>query len=84
MFCAMLGSVAGNAALTLGARGGIFIGGGILRRIPDYLAGSAFRARFEDKGRFKAYLEAIPAWLILDGDVAFVGLRTLAEVEGFG
>lgn len=84
MFCAMLGSVAGNLALTLGAKGGIFIGGGILRHMPEYLARSRFRARFEEKGRFSKYLEPIPAYLILDEDVAFVGLRTLAEVEGIG
>ena len=84
MFCAMLGTVAGSLALTLGATGGIFIAGGILRRMPDYLAGSQFRARFEDKGRFRDYLEPIPAYLILEEDVAFVGLRALAEVDGIG
>ena len=84
MFCAMLGSVAGNLALTLGAKGGVFIGGGILRHMPEYLARSRFRARFEEKGRFSRYLEPIPAYLILDEDVAFVGLRALAEAEGIG
>jgi len=81
MFCAMLGTVAGNLALTLGARGGIFIAGGVLRHFPDYFAGSAFRARLEDKGRFRDYLEPIPAYLIVDDDAAFVGLRAFAEVE---
>ena len=84
MFCAMLGTVAGNLALTLGAKGGIYVGGGILRHMPRYFANSPFRARFEDKGRLSKYLEPIPAYLILDEDVAFVGLRTLAEVEGIG
>jgi glucokinase len=84
MFCAMLGTVAGNLALTLGARGGIFIGGGILRHVPEYFVSSPFRARFEDKGRFGKYLEPIPAYLILDQHAAFVGLRVLAEVEGIG
>jgi glucokinase len=84
MFCAMLGTVAGNLALTLGAKGGIYIAGGILRHMPEYFAGSQFRARFEAKGRFRNYLEPIPAYLILDEDVAFVGLRNLAEVEGIG
>lgn len=84
MFCAMLGTVAGNLALTLGARGGIFIGGGILRHMPGYLASSAFRARFEEKGRLSKYLEPIPAYLILDEDAAFVGLRSLVEVENIG
>ena len=53
MFCAMLGTVAGNLALTLGARGGIYIAGGIVRHMPKYLVSSQFRARFEDKGRFR-------------------------------
>jgi glucokinase len=83
MFCAMLGTVAGNLALTLGAKGGIYIAGGILRQMPDYLAGSQFRTRFEDKGRFHSYLAPIPTYLVLEDDVAFLGLRTLAEVEGF-
>lgn len=84
MFCAMLGTVAGNLALTLGARGGLFIAGGILRQMPDYLVASQFRARFEDKGRFKTYLEPVPAYLITDEDVAFLGLRAMAEADGLG
>lgn len=80
MFCAMLGNVAGNLALTVGAKGGIYIAGGILRQMPDYLAASEFRARFEDKGRLRGYLEPIPAYLIIDDDVAFTGLRALANV----
>lgn len=84
MFCAMLGSVAGNLALAVGAKGGVFIGGGILRHMPEYLARSQFRARFEEKGRLRKFLEPIPVYLILDADVAFVGLRTLMEVEGLG
>ena len=82
MFCAMLGSVAGNLALALGARGGIFIAGGILRHMPDYLAASQFRVRFEEKGRLKHFLEPVPAYLILEDDVAFIGLRALMELEG--
>ncbi len=63
-FCALLGSVAGNLALTLGARGGVYIGGGIVPRLGDRFAQSPFRARFEAKGRFSAYLQAIPVWVI--------------------
>ncbi|MHC2844889.1 glucokinase [Bradyrhizobium diazoefficiens] len=84
MFCAMLGSVAGNFALAIGARGGVFIGGGILRHMPGCLAASPFRMRFEAKGRLRRFLEPIPAYLILDDDVAFTGLRALMEVEGLG
>lgn len=64
MFCGFLGSVAGDLALTLGARGGIYIGGGIAPRLGERFAASPFRARFEDKGRFKAYLKDIPTWVI--------------------
>ena len=52
LFCAMLGTMAGNLALTLGARGGIYIGGGIVPRLGQRFAESPFRARFEAKGRF--------------------------------
>ncbi|MGE5503516.1 MAG: glucokinase [Actinomycetota bacterium] len=77
-FFAMLGTVAGNLALMLGARGGIYIAGGILPRMQGALAASGFRARFEDKGRFKSYLAPIPAWLVIHPQPAFIGLAGLA------
>ena len=64
LFCSFLGSVAGNLALTLGARGGVYIGGGIVPRLLPELEGSRFRQRFEGKGRFQGYLAAIPTWVI--------------------
>ncbi|MCW5654201.1 glucokinase [Hydrogenophaga sp.] len=64
MFCAVLGAVAGNLALTLGAQGGIYIGGGIVPRLGDWLDRSPFRSRFEAKGRFETYLASIPVWVI--------------------
>ena len=64
LFCGFLGNVAGNLALTLGARGGVYIGGGIVPRLGDAFARSRFRACFEDKGRFRGYLEAIPVFVI--------------------
>lgn len=64
MFCALLGSVAGNLALTLGARGGVFVGGGIVPRLGTVFDQSPFRERFESKGRFRAYLAEIPVWVI--------------------
>jgi glucokinase len=63
-FCAMLGTVAADVALTLGARGGVYIGGGIVPKLGDYFAASPFRARFEEKGRFSSYLAKIPTWVI--------------------
>ncbi|HWP19233.1 MAG TPA: glucokinase [Burkholderiaceae bacterium] len=64
LFCAFLGTVAGNLALTLGARGGVYIGGGIVPRLGHWFDGSRFRERFEAKGRFRPYLEAIPTWVV--------------------
>jgi len=64
LFFALLGGVAGNLALTVGARGGVYIGGGIVTRLGDWIHRSRFRTRFESKGRFRAYLSSIPVWLI--------------------
>ena len=78
MFCAMLGTVAGDLALMFRARGGVYIGGGIVPRIVDLLAQSGFRARFSAKGRFQAYLENVPTAVIVNPDAAFLGLKSLA------
>ncbi len=64
LFCAFLGSVAGNLALTLGAVGGVYIGGGIAPRLGGFLDASALRTRFEAKGRFQPLLAGIPIFLI--------------------
>jgi glucokinase len=63
-FCAMLGTVAADVALVVGARGGMYIGGGIVPKLGEYFAASHFRKRFEDKGRFSSYLSNIPTWVI--------------------
>lgn len=76
-FCAMLGTVAGNLALTLGATGGIYIAGGILLRFKEAFASSAFRQRFEDKGRFYEYQKKIPTYLILEESPALLGLANI-------
>ncbi|MBL8512017.1 MAG: glucokinase [Betaproteobacteria bacterium] len=73
VFCAMLGSFAGNVALTLGARGGVYIGGGIVPRLGDFFVASSFRERFEAKGRFRNYLEPIPTIVITDTLAALTG-----------
>lgn len=74
VFCAMLGGYAGNAALTLGARGGVFIGGGLVPRLGDFFFDSEFRKRFEHKGRFSTYLQDIPTVLITDTLAALHGV----------
>ena len=77
MFCAMLGTVAANLALTFCARGGIYIAGGIVPRFPEYLARSEFRVRFEAGGRYRAYLHDIPVNIIRRPDATFLGLKAL-------
>jgi glucokinase len=77
MFFALLGGVAGNLALTVGARGGVYIAGGIVPRLLDELLRSEFRARFEAKGRYRSYMEAIPTYVITESIPAFRGLRRL-------
>lgn len=78
MFCAMLGSVAGDVALMFRARGGVFVAGGIVPRLGEIFVASEFRARFEAKGRFQEYLAAIPTAVITHPDVAFLGLQAIA------
>jgi glucokinase len=76
LFCAMLGTVAGNLALTLGATGGVYVAGGIPPRFKDRFATSAFRERFESKGRMRPYLAPIPTYLILHPETALLGLAS--------
>lgn len=64
IFCAMLGSVAGNLALTLGARGGVYVGGGIVPRLGAWFDASPFRERFDNKGRFTGLLQGMPVWVV--------------------
>jgi glucokinase len=77
MFCAMLGTTAGNLALTLGARGGVYIGGGIVPRLGQTFVRSPFRERFEEKGRFQTYLATIPTFVVTHPLPAFLGCTAL-------
>ncbi|MDB5950230.1 MAG: glucokinase [Massilia sp.] len=76
-FCAMLGTLAGNVAVTLGAQGGIYIGGGIVPRLGNLFAASAFRQRFEQKGRLSGYLAQIPTYVITAEFPAFIGISAI-------
>ncbi|MFZ6731103.1 glucokinase [Undibacterium sp. Ji42W] len=76
-FCAILGSMAGNVALTLGATGGMYIGGGIVPRLGPLFAASAFRQRFEAKGRLSNFLAQIPTYLITEEYPAFLGVSAM-------
>ncbi len=76
-FCGMLGTVAGNLAVTLGAQGGIYIGGGIVPRLGERFAASSFRTRFEQKGRFVPYLAQVPTFVITAEYPAFLGVSAI-------
>lgn len=81
-FGGILGAVAGDLALTFGARGGIFVSGGIAPRIAERLAAGPFRARFEDKGRLSDYVASIPTYLVLHPYPAILGAaRQLEQLE---
>lgn len=73
IFCQQLGAVAGNLALTLGAFGGVYIGGGIIPKLGEYFPQSGFREAFEAKGRFRDYLEPIPCFAIHSPYPALIG-----------
>lgn len=77
VFCGVLGTVAGNLAITLGAQGGVYIGGGIVPRLGQRFARSPFRQRFEAKGRMQPYLAGIPVWVITAPYPAFVGVSAI-------
>jgi len=76
-FCGMLGTVAGNLAVTLGAQGGVYIGGGIVPRLGERFTRSPFRARFEQKGRFAGYLAEVPTYVITAEYPAFLGVSAI-------
>jgi glucokinase len=73
LFCECLGVVAGNLVLSLGASGGLYIGGGIIPQLGDFFVNSAFRQAFEAHGRFRAYLEAVPVYVIHADQAALRG-----------
>ncbi|MFC0397949.1 bifunctional transcriptional regulator/glucokinase [Paraburkholderia rhizosphaerae] len=76
-FCGILGTFAGNIAVTLGALGGIYIGGGVVPRLGEFFAKSSFRQRFEAKGRFEDYLKNVPTFVITAEYPAFLGVSAI-------
>ncbi|MBI5920148.1 MAG: glucokinase [Betaproteobacteria bacterium] len=79
LFFAFLGGFAGNLALSFGARGGVFIGGGIVPQLQDFMASSRFRERFESKGRFQPYLAEIATATLTAQHLALRGLAGALE-----
>lgn len=78
MLVAFLGTIAGNLALTLGAKGGVYLGGGVIPKLGTLFDKDLFIHRFKTKGRFHSYLDSIPVWLInVDQSPALLGVSTL-------
>ena len=81
-FCAILGSVAGDFALAVGARRGVYIAGGIAPAILGFIESSDFRRRFEAKGRMSDYLKAVPTLVVTAAHAALIGAASqLAALE---
>ena len=82
-YFSFLGNVAGNLALSLGAFGGVYISGGIIRQqgVLELFLGSKFRSSFEDKGARTDYLKRIPIYAVITHDTAFLGLKHLMLSE---
>ncbi|MGN6652440.1 bifunctional transcriptional regulator/glucokinase [Trinickia sp.] len=76
-FCGILGTFAGNLAVTLGALGGMYIGGGVVLKLGDLFLRSSFRQRFEAKGRFQPYLANVPTYVITAEYPAFLGVSAI-------
>ncbi|KND55559.1 Glucokinase / HTH-type transcriptional regulator (HexR) [Candidatus Paraburkholderia kirkii] len=80
-FCAILGTFSGNIAVTLGALGGIYIGGGVVLKLGELFHKSPFRERFEAKGRFQQYLDGIPTYIITAEYPAFLGVSAILSEQ---
>lgn len=82
VFFEIMGQVAGDLALTLGAWDGVYIAGGIAKRYPDILAASRFRKAFESKGRHSHIVERVPTYLITHDQPGLLGASYLAQELG--
>jgi len=81
IFCSVLGTAAANLAVTLGAFGGIYIGGRIAPMLGELLERSPFRTRFEDRGRFHDYVASIPTYVITNEHATFMGVSTILDSQ---
>ena len=78
LFARLYGAEAGNLALKTLAVGGVYVCGNIAAKMLPRLQGGAFRAAFEDKGRFRTVLEKVPVAVVLDSDVGLAGAKRVA------
>ena len=73
LFASLLGCAAGNLALTVGAKGGVYIAGGIAPQMVDFLSGSPLRRRFEEKGLMQGYVKPIPIYVVTEAEPGLIG-----------
>jgi len=78
-FSELLGTVAGNLALTMGAHGGVYLAGGIIKKMENAFDEKAFRNRFEAKNPQEDFMKPIPTYVIISRHIAFLGLRHIAQ-----
>lgn len=81
LFTRWLGRVAGNVALLAGARGGVYLTGGILPRWGERFDVAGFRHAFEDKAPYTEWLRAIPAFIVMHPHPGLLGLAVLGEAR---
>ncbi|NZA27298.1 glucokinase [Luteimonas sp. SJ-92] len=84
VFCGLLGSTVGDMALLYGVHGGIYLAGGILPQIREFLLQSSFVARFLNKGPMREALERIPVKLVEHGQLGVIGAATWYLGTGAG
>jgi glucokinase len=81
IICAVFGSIAGDLALTLGAWDGVFLTGGLVPKMLEVLQASAFRRRFEAKGRFAEAMSAVPTVAVLHPHAGLLGAAAFARQD---
>jgi len=74
-----LAAMTADAALMLGARGGVYLAGEYVQLISDLIDWETFATRFSDKGRLSGYMRDIPVYLVKAPDLELIGLTTLFE-----
>tara|TARA_R110000787_G_scaffold211281_2_gene321050 strand:- start:100740 stop:101651 length:912 start_codon:yes stop_codon:yes gene_type:complete len=78
VFTDFLATVASDAALTLGAKGGVYLAGGVLTGLGSAFEGKRFHKRFCDKGRFSDYLSVLPVYRVTHPQPGLLGLSARA------
>lgn len=81
LFCECLGNVAGNHALSVMARGGVFLAGGVVAKIAGALHTPRFRQAFCAKGAFSSHLMRIPIHAVLSEKLPVIGAAHVAAEE---